>query len=1379
MSAPSPGAGELPLVVPILVALGRTLGRHGRHREASDALRRALAEPEEKPVGDVLLALVDALLAAGERDEALRVVLEHGRTSPGAVVRALPRLTRHLRPAVLRPAVELLEHADWAAVVADPGTPAPTRRALLAFLVRARLALNEPAAATALLDAAGGLAEDDQELLVLRSDGLLGGRDLDGALSALMAADGLPGPLAAGIRLRLAGLYEQLGRAEEALAQLDAAEAAGDRSENPPALRALVLLQRYDLDGARAAFEAARRLGPDSVATTRAGACVHLAAHDYQAATETADAGLTRHPGHSGLSFLRFQALVERAEDTADIERRLAQFLHRMPAATLQEYAERAARIRPADDPAVHYFLAALGQARGRPAEALRGIDTALALLTEPAPAEPDPLELPARRLRAQVLEPLLPAEAAAEYERAGLLAYTVNQLEAAAQLLGAAEGLGELSQVGRWELADALQLNCSVPAAPMTIDRQQLDRAREVWDEAWRREMPEVPEAWPYIIRARIAMHYARIDAEPRSRIAEAAVWLQCYDALNESTEDSINLFSSITALFGLYGLSRDVVWSIARGPKGDRYVPDGNRLATAGANAGDLDLVAEGITRIDPEAEPGVYHNTRSRLEILRGDGPAAVAALDAEPEEHRNEFSVWRRALAEGLAGDRDAAAATLAAGDAAAAWEGIAVWLRLLGGEPQQALQILAGLGDEQSWSMNAAFERALCRLADGPGDDAEAEALAVGWARTCRSFEDVGHLPVLARMLAWRYPHAAPAFDRIAAAGRDRLAEGLWPLTAEDDLAHLEALAGAESEGWLGVAGRAFRARLAMARGAWDDAIAAYRALIGDLDRFPEVESGLAWVLTEVRAGAADPAAAVDAIEDAVGELRRHDSRRAGDFLIELTLGDAHRQGGRVERAEGQYRIVADRPGPPRHLALAAVRLHLLAVERGDPGAEVWLGRALEAFGADSEGPYFDVAGELSTLIPTAEAWRPVLAAWGPEPGETETAGGTQPGDTAQAPRAGDTAGERALLHMAGRFYLAFQLAAEGRAAEAEPEYRAVLETGRPVLGAEEPSMLTTWQNLATTIADQGRAEEAAAEFRALLPVQRRVLGEDAQLTLDCWTRLTQQLALAGRWDEAEAELPGLVAACRRTGGDEAAGTLMARFEQAWVWYNLGRHAEAEEEYQAVAEGRARTFAPDDAGTLVARAERCLTLVALGRLDEAAAELREVLDARIRTEGPDHGVTLAVRKQLGDVLIDLGDGEGAEEQFGALAEARERLFGAQDPATLLARRDLAVAVAAGERWEEAGAALRALLGPFRALYGDDDPETVFTWTGVINMLFNAGHQEEAEAELAEIIRVHAELHGEDGESVAALREWGDELLAEAHEAKLAVVREYET
>ncbi|MBK3774075.1 tetratricopeptide repeat protein [Azospirillum brasilense] len=207
--------------------------------------------------------------------------------------------------------------------------------------------------------------------------------------------------------------------------------------------------------------------------------------------------------------------------------------------------------------------------------------------------------------------------------------------------------------------------------------------------------------------------------------------------------------------------------------------------------------------------------------------------------------------------------------------------------------------------------------------------------------------------------------------------------------------------------------------------------------------------------------------------------------------------------------------------------------------------------------------------------------------------------------------------------------VALSLHAQGRPAEAEPHYRAVL--------AACPGLGGVWNNLGVALQEQGQPGAAEAAYREAL----RHRPEDAGI----WKNLAVALESLGRTGEAETAYRaalsrspehavslnnlGLLAlaAGRR---DEAwrIGCRMAALNPAdrHGWMLLGNAAHAAGRWgEAVAANMvAARLAPDDAGV---RHNLANALAAAGRRDEAVAEYRKVL--RLQPDSPAAAVDLAV------------------------------------------------------------------------------------------------------------------------------------------------------
>ena len=89
--------------------------------------------------------------------------------------------------------------------------------------------------------------------------------------------------------------------------------------------------------------------------------------------------------------------------------------------------------------------------------------------------------------------------------------------------------------------------------------------------------------------------------------------------------------------------------------------------------------------------------------------------------------------------------------------------------------------------------------------------------------------------------------------------------------------------------------------------------------------------------------------------------------------------------------------------------------------------------------------------------------------------------------------------------------LAVALARQSRFAEAEAEYRQLLDCSARSLGADHPNTLATMHNLANMYSGQGNYEEAEKLYRETLQIQQRVLGPDHPDTANTMTTLANTI----------------------------------------------------------------------------------------------------------------------------------------------------------------------------------------------------------------------------------------------------------------------------
>ena len=206
----------------------------------------------------------------------------------------------------------------------------------------------------------------------------------------------------------------------------------------------------------------------------------------------------------------------------------------------------------------------------------------------------------------------------------------------------------------------------------------------------------------------------------------------------------------------------------------------------------------------------------------------------------------------------------------------------------------------------------------------------------------------------------------------------------------------------------------------------------------------------------------------------------------------------------------------------------------------------------------------------------------------------------------------------------------------GRAAEAESEFRQILDARVRVLGPDNPDTLIARSDMARVLTERGKAAEAEAEFRHVLDAALRILGPDHPDTLITRHDIARALTEQGKATEAEAEFRQVLDAQQRTLGPGHPSALTTRHNIAYVLTEQGKTADAEAGYRQVLADRARVLGSGHPDTLTTRSDLAGLLARQGKAADAEAEYRQVLAGRVRVLGPGHPDTLATRNDITEV-----------------------------------------------------------------------------------------------------------------------------------------------
>ena len=242
------------------------------------------------------------------------------------------------------------------------------------------------------------------------------------------------------------------------------------------------------------------------------------------------------------------------------------------------------------------------------------------------------------------------------------------------------------------------------------------------------------------------------------------------------------------------------------------------------------------------------------------------------------------------------------------------------------------------------------------------------------------------------------------------------------------------------------------------------------------------------------------------------------------------------------------------------------------------------------------------------------------------------------------------------------------LEAEGKYAEAEAEYRNVLQYRESTLEPQDQRIATARVHLGIALQYQDRLPEAEAELRLALDSKVNALGFDHPETV--LTRNNLAIVLLREGKPAEEEFRAALASWEKSLGPGHPNVLATRNNLAVLLHAEEKYTEAEAEYRAVQAAMENTIGPEHTNVLEVRENIIALLIEQGKYEDAEAEARAVLAVWVKTKGPDNLNVADTRESLARLLRDAGRIEDAlaiaeetVERFEHRTEVPPRIRGA--------------------------------------------------------------------------------------------------------------------
>ncbi|KAF5427967.1 MAG: Tetratricopeptide (TPR) repeat [Candidatus Methanomarinus sp.] len=311
---------------------------------------------------------------------------------------------------------------------------------------------------------------------------------------------------------------------------------------------------------------------------------------------------------------------------------------------------------------------------------------------------------------------------------------------------------------------------------------------------------------------------------------------------------------------------------------------------------------------------------------------------------------------------------------------------------------------------------------------------------------------------------------------------------------------------------------------------------------------------------------------------------------------------------------------------------------------------------------------------------------------------------------------------------------------------AESLWRRECELRRTHLGAEQPSTLTTMNNLAETLWAQGELENARKIHEQVLEIMRRVLGAEHPDTLTSMNNLALTLGAQGELEDARKIQEQVLEIMLRVLGTEHPDTLRSMNNLAETLRAQGELEDARKIQEQVLEIWRRVLGAEHPYTLTSMNNLAETLRAQGELEGARKIQEQVLEIRRRVLGAEHPDTLTSMNNLAGTLRDQGELEDARKIQEQVLEIRRRVLGAEHPDTLRSMNNLAETLRAQGELEGARKIQEQVLEIMQRVLGAEHPDTLTSMNNLAGTLRDQGELEGAQKIQEQVLEIRRRVLG---------------------------------
>ena len=318
---------------------------------------------------------------------------------------------------------------------------------------------------------------------------------------------------------------------------------------------------------------------------------------------------------------------------------------------------------------------------------------------------------------------------------------------------------------------------------------------------------------------------------------------------------------------------------------------------------------------------------------------------------------------------------------------------------------------------------------------------------------------------------------------------------------------------------------------------------------------------------------------------------------------------------------------------------------------------------------------------------------------------------------------------------------------DGRWDDAEIPFTEVLDTKRRELGAEDPSMLTSIGNLASTYRNQGRWDEAEKLEVEVMKTSKKVLGQAHPDTLKSISNLASTYWNQARWDEAEKLQVEVMKTRKEMLGQAHPDTLRSISNLASTYSNQARWDEAEKLQVEVMKTSKEMLGQAHPDTLCSTGNLASMYWSQGRWDEAEKLEVEVMKTSKEVLGQAHPDTLRSMANLASTYRNQARWDEAEKLEVEVMKTSKKVLGQAHPDTLRSIGNLALTYTDQARWDEAEKLQVEVMKTSKKVLGQAHPDTLRSIGNLASTYRNQARWDEAEKLQVEVMETSKEMLGQ--------------------------------